>query len=250
MEHRNNIDAPVPGSAPKTKSQPAQAVVIWKGGARERADDVFFAIDIERRRSKRTLLRRGAANGVEPVRNFFRGILSPLCLPFHHSGLQRLLYYMISPKKSNHTAPLPPMPHIVWVTGSLSNPTFSGGSYVPFELSLGRLHCVTAIIGVLAAAAGGLLYAFVSLPDLLYAVIAMWPSRRRSSVCRLMAVLFCLLRSHRLREFLCACGADHRSRHDPLLAAAARTRDLLCRRQLGECPQRLLFALAFGFLSR
>ena len=103
----------------------------------------------------------------------------------------------------------------------------------------GACICVTAIIGVLAAAAGGLLYAFVSLPDLLYAVIAMLAVAAVVLLfAGLMAVLFCLLRSHRLREFLCACGADHRSRHDPLLAAAARTRDLLCRRQLGECPQR------------
>ena len=37
---------------PKTKSKPSAAGSIWKGGARERADDVFFAIGIKRRRSK------------------------------------------------------------------------------------------------------------------------------------------------------------------------------------------------------
>lgn len=42
----------LPGSHPKPNHNPALAVVIWKGGARERADDVFFALGIKRRRSK------------------------------------------------------------------------------------------------------------------------------------------------------------------------------------------------------
>ena len=56
----------------------------------------------------------------------------------------------------------------------------------------GACICVTAIIGVLAAAAGGLLYAFVSLPDLLYAVIAMLAVAAVVLLfAGLMAVLFC-----------------------------------------------------------
>ena len=51
-KHRNTIDAAASRFAPKTKSQPSEAVVIWRGGARERADDVFFAMGIKRRRSK------------------------------------------------------------------------------------------------------------------------------------------------------------------------------------------------------
>ena len=35
-----------------SKSRPSEAVVIWKGGARERADDVFFAMGIKRRGHK------------------------------------------------------------------------------------------------------------------------------------------------------------------------------------------------------
>ena len=35
-----------------TKPEPSAAGPVWKGGARERADDVFFAIGIKRRRSK------------------------------------------------------------------------------------------------------------------------------------------------------------------------------------------------------
>ena len=52
VEHPNTIDANAPGFLPKTKSKPSAAGSIWKGGARERADDVFFAIGIKRRRSK------------------------------------------------------------------------------------------------------------------------------------------------------------------------------------------------------
>lgn len=37
---------------------PAPAVAVWKGGARERADDVFFAVGIKDVGAKRTLLRR------------------------------------------------------------------------------------------------------------------------------------------------------------------------------------------------
>ena len=52
LKYRNSIDANAPGFPPKTKSKPSSAGSIWKGGARERADDVFFAIGIKRRRSK------------------------------------------------------------------------------------------------------------------------------------------------------------------------------------------------------
>ncbi len=38
--------------------------------------------------------------GLEPVRCCQRGILSPLCLPFHHTGLDCLII-------------LPPIPHTV-----------------------------------------------------------------------------------------------------------------------------------------
>ena len=52
LKYRNSIDANASRFLPKTKSQPSAAGSIWKGGARERADDVFFAIGIKRRRSK------------------------------------------------------------------------------------------------------------------------------------------------------------------------------------------------------
>ena len=35
-----------------TKPKPSGAGSVWKGGARKRADDVFFAMGIKRRRSK------------------------------------------------------------------------------------------------------------------------------------------------------------------------------------------------------
>ena len=52
LKYRNSIDANASRFLPKTKSKPSAAGSIWKGGARERADDVFFAIGIKRRRSK------------------------------------------------------------------------------------------------------------------------------------------------------------------------------------------------------
>ena len=52
MEYHNSIDAIAFWFAPKTKSKPSAAGSIWKGGARERADDAFFAVGIKRRRSK------------------------------------------------------------------------------------------------------------------------------------------------------------------------------------------------------
>ena len=52
VEYRNSIDAETSGFAPSTKSKPNEVGSIWKGGARERADDVFFAMGIKRRRSK------------------------------------------------------------------------------------------------------------------------------------------------------------------------------------------------------
>ena len=42
VECRNSIDAAASRFAPKPNRNPALAVVIWRGGARERADDVFF----------------------------------------------------------------------------------------------------------------------------------------------------------------------------------------------------------------
>ena len=44
LEHHNSIGAAVPKFAPKSKSKPGAAGSIWKGGARERTDDVFFAM--------------------------------------------------------------------------------------------------------------------------------------------------------------------------------------------------------------
>ena len=54
------------------KSQPSEAVVIWKGGARERADDVLSF-----RRKKRTSEQSGLCSdvaqkeGFEPSRRFY-----------------------------------------------------------------------------------------------------------------------------------------------------------------------------------
>ena len=45
-------DAQATKIAPKTKPEPSAAGPVWRGGARERADDVFFATGIKRRRSK------------------------------------------------------------------------------------------------------------------------------------------------------------------------------------------------------
>ena len=70
-----------------TKSQPSEAVVIWKGGARERADDVLLF-----HRNKRTSEQSGLCSdvvpvvGLEPTRYRYQRILSPSRLPFHHTG--------------------------------------------------------------------------------------------------------------------------------------------------------------------
>ena len=62
-----------------TKSQPSEAVVIWKGGARKCADDVLF--------TKRTSEQSGLcsdvvpAAGLEPARHRWQWILSPPRLP-------------------------------------------------------------------------------------------------------------------------------------------------------------------------
>ena len=37
---------------PNPNRDPAYAVAIWKGGARERADDAFLCVSIKKRRSK------------------------------------------------------------------------------------------------------------------------------------------------------------------------------------------------------
>ena len=42
LKYRNSIDANASRFLPKTKSKPSAAGSIWKGGAREWADDVFF----------------------------------------------------------------------------------------------------------------------------------------------------------------------------------------------------------------
>ena len=52
LKYHNSIDANASRFPPKIKSKPSAAGSIWKGGARERADDIFFAIGIKRRRSK------------------------------------------------------------------------------------------------------------------------------------------------------------------------------------------------------
>ena len=45
-------DAQDARTALNTKPEPSVAGPVWRGGARERADDVFFAVGIKRRRSK------------------------------------------------------------------------------------------------------------------------------------------------------------------------------------------------------
>ena len=42
----------MPPAGRPTNCEPSAAGRSWKGGARERADDVFFALGIKRRRSK------------------------------------------------------------------------------------------------------------------------------------------------------------------------------------------------------
>ena len=43
---------------------PAQAVAIWRGGARERADDAFLCVSIKSVVAKRTLRPRGDPAGI------------------------------------------------------------------------------------------------------------------------------------------------------------------------------------------
>ena len=60
----------------------------WKGGARERADGVFFAAG-----RKKTSEQSGLCSdvvpkvGLEPTRYRYQRILSPSRLPFHHFGI-------------------------------------------------------------------------------------------------------------------------------------------------------------------
>ena len=112
----------------------------------------------------------------------------------------------------------------------------------------GACICVTAIISVLAAAAGGLLYAFVSLPDLLYAVIAMLAV---AAVVLLFAGLMAVL--------FCCCGhtgcANSCVRAVPITAAGTILFSLLLlARGISSAAgssvnvlNAILFALAFGF---
>ena len=64
----------------------------WKGGARERADGVFFAAG-----RKKTPEQSGLCSdvvpkvGLEPTRYRYQRILSPSRLPFHHFGISTKL---------------------------------------------------------------------------------------------------------------------------------------------------------------
>ena len=70
------------------KSKPNAVGSIWKGGARERADDVFLC-----RGHKKTSEQSGLCSdvvpvvGLEPTRSHLRKILSLVRLPFRHAGL-------------------------------------------------------------------------------------------------------------------------------------------------------------------
>ena len=55
--------AVAPMNSSKTKWKPNEVGSILKGGARERADGVFFAVGIKDVGAKRTLLRRGTGDG-------------------------------------------------------------------------------------------------------------------------------------------------------------------------------------------
>ena len=76
------IDAAAIRPAPLTQSRPGTAGWIWKGGARERAEDVFFCHG-----HKKTSEQSGLCSdvvpvaGLEPARHRWRWILSPLRLP-------------------------------------------------------------------------------------------------------------------------------------------------------------------------
>ena len=114
----------------------------------------------------------------------------------------------------------------------------------------GACGCVTAIVAILAAAAGGLLYAFVSLPDLLYAVIAMLAI---AAVVLLFAGLMAVL--------FCCCGhtgcANSCIRAVPITAAGTLLFSLLLlARGISSASggsvnvlNAILFALAFGFFA-
>ena len=90
------------------KSQPSEVVVIWKGGARKRADGVLLF-----RRNKRTSEQSGLCSdvvpvvGLEPTRCRQRRILNPLRLPFHHTGEGTHLLYRMSLWNSRVDFPLP-----------------------------------------------------------------------------------------------------------------------------------------------
>ena len=78
----------------KQNRNPAPAIAILGGGARERADDVLLF-----RRNKRTSEQSGLCSdvvpvtGLEPVRHRWRWILSPLRLPIpSHRQVRETLY--------------------------------------------------------------------------------------------------------------------------------------------------------------
>ena len=64
----------------------------WKGGARERADGVFFAIGIKKTPEQSGLCSDVVPKvGLEPTRYRYQRILSPSRLPFHHFGISTKL---------------------------------------------------------------------------------------------------------------------------------------------------------------
>ena len=95
VEYRNTIDANASRFSPKAKSKPSAAGSIWKGGARERADDVFFC-----HRHKKTSEQSGLCSdvvpvvGLEPTRCCHQRILSPSRLPIPSYRQIRSLLYM------------------------------------------------------------------------------------------------------------------------------------------------------------
>ena len=106
-----------------------------------------------------------------------------------------------------------------------------------------------ALAGVLAAAAGGLLYAFVSLPELTYAVIAML-------AISVLTLLFIGL----IASFLCCCGRSccltSCAKAIPITAAGSTalfafllSRDLPRTGSSVNVLNAILFALAFGFFA-
>ena len=106
--------------------------------------------------------------------------------------------------------------------------------------------CVVTIVGILAAAAGGLLYAFVSLPNLLYAVIAML-------VISALVLFFIGL----IASFLCCCGRSccltSCAKAIPITATGSTalfafllSRDLAATGGAVNVLDAILFALAFG----